>query len=106
MKLLPENKREWQNALLIDVTFPIFLIEGLIWCIIFGILNIGPYTEYCFIRLIGLWWVTLPLEVILLAAALGKCIIPAFGKYTTLWLVNTLSFGLIQGKVFLPPPAP
>ena len=70
MKLLPENKREWQNALFFAVTFPIFLIEGLIWCIIFGILNIGPYTEYCFIRLIGLWWVTLPLEVILLVMSI------------------------------------
>jgi hypothetical protein len=31
-------------------------------------------------------------------AALEKC--------TTSWLVNTLSFGLIQGKEFLPPPTP
>lgn len=41
-----------------------------------------------------------------MAAALGKCTIPAFGKCTTLWLINTLSFGLIQCKVFLPLPAP
>jgi len=40
------------------------------WCIILGILNIGPYTEYCFIKLIGLWWITLPLMGVLLIMSL------------------------------------
>lgn len=66
MKLLPENKREWQNALFFAVTFPLFLILGLIWCIIVGILDIGLYTGYCFSTLVGLSWMTLPLTGVLL----------------------------------------